>query len=141
MSTDKVKDDPNAISAEQMKKAEEYIEQEEGAVSHYRGWLQTAITFTLVGMSLFHLYAAVGIVPTMILRPIHVGLMLVLVYLMFPVAARFRNRVMWFDVVFALIGAAAIVYLLTGGDDFWDRNSDPNSVDTWLGVAFIVLVL
>src|SRR6266566_3708378 len=86
--------EPAAISAEQLKRAEEYIEQEEGAVSHYRGWFAGVIATMLVAMSLFHLYAAVRIVPPMVLRPVHVGLMLVLVYLMFPVAARFRNRLM-----------------------------------------------
>ncbi len=132
---------PAGISAEQLKKAEEFIEQEEGAVSHYRGWLETGIAVFLVAMSLFHLYAAVWIVPTAVLRPVHVGMMLMLVYLMFPVAKRFRNRVMWFDVIFVLISAATILYLLIGGDDFWDRNNGPNKIDVWLGVAFVLLVL
>jgi len=129
------------MSTEQLKKAEAYIEQEEGAVSHHHGWVETGIALLLVGMSLFHLYAAVWIVPTLVLRPVHVGLMLLLVFLMFPAAKRFRNRIMWFDVLLALLGVATIVYLLTGGDDFWDRNNDPNKLDVWMGVAFALLVL
>jgi len=129
------------LSAEQRKKIEEYIEQEEGAASHFRGWIAGLLAVLLVGMSLFHLYAAAFIVPTNVLRPVHVGLMLTLVFLMFPIASRFRNRIMWFDVVLMLIGVASILYLLTGGDDFWDRNSDPSRLDVWLGLAFIVLVL
>ena len=37
-------------------------------------------------MSLFHLYAAVDIVPAQVLRPVHVGWMLLLVFLLFPIA-------------------------------------------------------
>jgi TRAP transporter 4TM/12TM fusion protein len=132
---------PAEISADQLKKAEEFIEQEEGAVSHYRGWIETTIAVLLVAMSIFHLYAAVWIVPTAVLRPVHVGMMLALVFLMFPAAKRFRNRIMWFDVILLIVGVTTIVYLLLGGDDFWDRNNGPNKTDIWLGVAFIVLVL
>ena len=49
--------------------------------------------------------------------------MLLLVFLLFPIAPRFRNRLMWWDVVCAVLGVATIVYLLLGGDDFWDRNT------------------
>lgn len=129
------------ISAEQLKKAEEFIEQEEGATSHHKGWLSAVLAVLLVGMSLFHLYAAIEIVPTAVLRPVHVGMMLVLTFMLFPAARRFRDRVMWFDVLLALLGAATIFYLLRGGDDFWDRNTVPEQMDVWMGIAFIVLVL
>ena len=50
-------------------------------------------------MSLFHLYAAYAIVPTQELRYTHVAFTLVLSFLLFPLATRFRNRVRWWDVV------------------------------------------
>ena len=92
-------------------------------------------------MSLFHLYAAVDIVPAQVLRPVHVGWMLLLVFLLFPIAPRFRNRLMWWDVVGAALGVATIAYLLAGGDDFWDRNTLPDGSDVFFGVAFVLLVL
>ena len=92
-------------------------------------------------MSLFHLYAAVAIVPAQVLRPVHVGWTLLLVFLLFPIAARYRNRLMWWDVVCAALGVATIVYLLAGGDDFWDRNTLPNHADVFFGVTFVLLVL
>lgn len=130
-----------ALTEEQLKKAEAFVEQEDGATSKHRGWWGAALACLLVGMSLFHLYAAVDIVPTATLRPVHVALMLVLTFLLYPAATRFRHRVMWFDIVAALISVATIGYLLMGGDDFWDRNSGPNTWDIWLGAAFILLVL
>jgi TRAP transporter 4TM/12TM fusion protein len=130
-----------AVTEQQLKAAEKYIEEEEGAASRFKGVLGSFITAVLVVMSLFHLYAAVWIVPTQTLRTVHVGFLLFLTFLLFPLSARFRNRLMWFDVVFALIGVATIVYLLWGGDDFWDRGTLPNRLDIIFGVAFVLLVL
>ena len=131
----------NAVSEDRLRKAEAFIEEEEGAVSRFRGWLGRATTLLLVVMSLFHLYAAVDIVPAQVLRPVHVGFVLLLVFLLFPMAPRFRNRLMPWDVVCAVAGVATIVYLLQGGDDFWDRNTTPDTVDVIFGVVFVLLVL
>ena len=129
------------VAEDRLQKATAYIEAEEGAASRYRGWLATFTTVLLVGMSLFHLYAALEIVPAQVLRPVHVGWTLLLVFLLFPIAARYRNRLMWWDVVCAASGVATIVYLLAGGDDIWDRNTLPNRTDVFFGVAFVLLVL
>ena len=129
------------VAQDRLKAAEQFIEEEEGATSRFGGMLDHAIVALLVAMSLFHLYAAAWIVPTQTLRPVHVGFMLLLVFLTFPAAARWRNRLMWFDVVLALLGVATIVYLLQGGDDFWDRSTFPVRADLFFGVAFLVLVL
>jgi TRAP transporter 4TM/12TM fusion protein len=129
------------VTDEGLKKAEELIEEEEGAISRFRGWLGGATTFLLVAMSLFHLYAAVDIVPAQVLRPVFVGFVLLLVFLLFPIAPRFRNRLMWWDVILAVLGVATIVYLLAGGDDIWDRNVVPNRTDVFFGVTFVLLVI
>src|SRR6476619_6440259 len=129
------------IDDARLAQAEAFIEQDEGAVSKFRGWLGVTTTTLLVVMSLFHLYAAVDIVPAQVLRPAHVGFTLLLVFLLFPIAARYRNRLMWWDVVCALLGVATIAYLLMGGDDIWDRNTQPSQSDMFFGVAFVLLVL
>ena len=129
------------VTDEQLRKAEAFIEEEEGAVSRFRGWLAHATTFMLVAMSVFHLYAAVEIVPAQTLRPVHVGFVLLLVFLLFPIGVRYRNRLMWWDVACAALGVATIAYLLLGGDDFWDRNTTPTDADVAFGVAFVLLVL
>ena len=129
------------VGAAELAAAERYIEAEEGAVSRFRGGLALFTTAALVAMSLFHLYAAVEIVPAAVLRPIHVGFVLALVFLLYPVAARFRNRLMPWDAALAALAVATIAYLLAGGDDFWDRNTLPTSTDRWMGLAFVLLVL
>ena len=101
----------NVIDNETQEKLDAFIKQEEGDSNDYKGILAKFITLVAVGMSLFHLYAAYSIVPTQQLRVIHVALVLFLVFLSFPIAHRFRNRLMWWDVLFA-IGSVAILSLI-----------------------------
>ncbi len=131
----------SAISAEGLRKAEEYVQQEEGAGNRLTGWAGITVMGIAVAMTLFHLYAAYDIVPTQELRYIHVAFVLLLSFLLFPLSDRFRNRIQWFDVIPALAGIAIIVYALAGGDDFTDRAAVPERWDVILGAIFIVLVL
>ena len=118
-----------------------FIKQEEGDANDYRGWIGIFITLVAVGMSLFHLYAAYSIVPTQVLRTVHVGIVLFLVYLSFPIATRFKNRLMWWDVLMAIASLGVVYYILMGGDDFMDRNTSPDPLDLYVGLAFIFLIL
>src|SRR6187431_249697 len=141
---------PDQISDEARRKAEEFIEADEGATNRLTGLAGQVVTGIAVVMSLFHLYAAVAgawpfsdfpIIATQQLRYAHVAFVLVLSFLLFPMAARFRNRIYWFDVVLGLAGAAILIYAIDGGDDFTDRATSPNRLDVVLGVIFMVLLL
>ncbi len=129
------------LSDEARKRVEELIEEEEGAHNRYGGVLAIMLTLAAVIMSLFHLYAAVEIVPAFRLRPIHVAFALVLVFLMFPMARRFRNRLMWWDVIFAAAALGIIGYILYWGDLLGDRATVPTTVDQVVGVTLILLIL
>jgi len=131
----------SAISAEGLRKAEEYVQQEEGAANRLSGWAGTIVTAIAVAMTLFHLYAAYDIVPTQPLRYTHVAFVLVLSFLLFPLASRFRNRIEWFDVLAGALAVGIMGYALWGGDDFTDRAAVPDQWDVILGVMLIVLVL
>jgi len=130
-----------AVSADRLHKAEEFIEQEEGALNRFGGWFGHAITAMAAAMSLFHLYAAFFVVPAETLRAVHVGAALVLIFLLYPIAKRFRHRLMPWDVVLALAAVGAIVYLLLGGEELRDRGSLPNQTDMVVGAVFLLLVL
>ena len=132
---------PGGVSDEALKKAEAYIEEEEGAANRMTGMLAAFLTLVAVLMSLFHLYAAYEIVPTQTLRPVHVGFVLFLSFLIFPVARRFRHRIMWWDWLAALLSVAVVVYALMGGDDFSDRNTMPDPLDIVCGGLLILLIL
>lgn len=132
---------PGSLDKETQRKVEEYIEQEEGAANRLSGWTGHMITALAVIMTLFHMYAAYDIVPTQDLRPIHVGFVMLLVFLLYPVALRFRDKIRWWDVVTALIAVATMAYLVMGGEDLTDRASLPNQTDVAVGAVFIILIL
>src|SRR5712675_2691097 len=134
-------DDVIVVSDEALLKAESFVEAEEGAANRLMGWAGRISTAIAVVMSLFHLYAAYAIVPTQELRYTHVAFTLVLSFLLFPVAMRFRNRVRWWDIVPGIFVVATIVYALWGGDDFTDRATSPDRWDVIVGIVFIVLLL
>ena len=129
------------VDEEALRKAEEFIEKEEGAASHFKGWTDHALTAVAVLMSLFHLYAAQAIIPAQILRAIHVAFVLFLCFLLFPAAQRFRNRIQWFDLALSLLGVSVIAYLLIDFDAFIERAVTPTGWDLFFGVALIALVL
>src|SRR5258706_12747237 len=89
--------DETVVSAEAIKKAEQYIEEEEGATNKLPGALGVMATALAVIMSVFYLYAAYGIMPTHVLRGIHVAFILFLGFLLFPVSKGFRHRIIWWD--------------------------------------------
>ncbi len=132
---------PGAVSDEALHKAEAYVEAEEGAANKLKGWLAPFVVAVAFVMSALHLYTAYAIVPTQTLRPIHVAFVLCLCFLVFPVARRFRHRVMWWDWLAVALSIAIAVYLIQGGDDFTDRNTAPLPWDIALGIGLIALVL
>ena len=135
-------DAPEAVvSEEALLRAEEFIEAEEGAANKFKNWLGVLVTLLAFVMSVFHLYTAYAIVPTQTLRPVHVGFVLSLCFLVFPLASRFRHRVMWWDWIAAALSIAVVAYLILGGDDFTDRNTSPEPWDIVFGIALIVLVM
>ncbi|HEX9278424.1 MAG TPA: TRAP transporter fused permease subunit [Casimicrobiaceae bacterium] len=134
-------DDEILVSADALQKAEAYVELEEGAQNKLRGALGTFVTALAVIMSIFHLYAAYGIMPTHVLRGIHVAFVLFLCFLLYPATKRFRHRVRWWDWLAALAVLVVIGHMLLGGDDFLERAISPNVRDEVLGIALILLVL
>ncbi len=131
----------DGVSDAALARAEEMIEREEGVQNRHRGWLAALVGTALVVMSLFHLYTAYYIVRPEHLRATHVAFVLALTFLIFPVARRFRHRVMWWDWLLAAGGIATTVYLIAGGDDFFDRSILPTDWDVAFGVLLVVLVL
>src|SRR5258705_1701339 len=130
--------DVGAVSEAQLRKAEEFVAAEEGVVNRLAGWAGTIVTAIAIAMSLFHLYAAYDIVPTQPLRYTHVAFVMVLCFLLFPLASRFRNRICVWDVVAAAASVAILGYAIWGGEDFTDRATSPLPLDIVMGVVFIV---
>ena len=132
---------PAELAEDTREQIEKYIEEEEGAFNRLGGWVGTAIAAVAVIVSFFHLYAAYEIVPAHVLRPAHVGMVLFLCFLLFPMAKRFRDRIRWWDYLLAAASAGTILYVLSQGAYFGDRATMPTTTDYLVGVAFVVLLL
>jgi TRAP transporter 4TM/12TM fusion protein len=129
------------ISEEALKEAEKYIEEEEGPSRRLTGRMDVFITAVAVVMSLIHLYAAIGVIMTQVLRGIHVMFVLFLSFLVFPSFKRFKNRITWYDFILALLAVAVIAYMLIDFEDFIYRSVVPNFWDKLFGVILILLIL
>src|SRR5215467_1410556 len=81
------------------------------------------------------------IITTQPLRYAHVAFVLMLSFLLFPMSARFRDRTRWWDIAAGVMGAAILVYVVEGGEEFTDRATMPTHLDVVLGVIFIILLL
>jgi len=104
---------PVAVSDEALQRAEQYVEEEEGAANKLKGWLGAFVRLVAFAMATFHLYTAYAIVQAQVLRLVHVAFVLFLCFMVFPVARRFRHRVMWWD---WLAGALAIAIVVSAQD-------------------------
>ena len=136
-----IQDQTPALDEKTQREVESLIRQEEGDSHQYKGFLAIFLTLAAVAMSLFHLYAAYSIVPTLQLRVVHVGFVLAILFLSFPIAAKFKNRLMLWDIVLAGLAIATAFYILQGGDDLADRNTAPLQLDIIFGIIFILLIL
>ncbi len=136
-----IQDQTPALDEKTQQEVEALIRQEEGDSHQYKGFLAIFLTLAAVAMSLFHLYAAYSIVPTLQLRVVHVGFVLAILFLSFPIAAKFKNKLMLWDMVLAALAIATAFYVLQGGDDLADRNTAPLQLDIIFGVIFILLIL
>ena len=129
------------VTEEQLKKVEEVIEKEEGVTRKPGFFWNVVITVLAVFTSLFALYCVVGTITTQMLRGVHVGLVLVLIFLHYPAARKFRSKVNVVDVILALLAAACIGYMLIDFEDFIYRAVTPNIWDIVFGVILILLIL
>ncbi len=138
------------LDTETAKRVEELLEEDEGATNRIGGVIGQLLVWAAVLSSLFHLYAAAAgswpftlapIIDTQLLRPLHVAIIMALVFLYFPLAKSFRNRITVFDWIAALLSIGVIVYIVSQGDEFGERAIAPTTLDFAIGVTFLVLLL
>lgn len=129
------------LSEEQERKIERLIEEEEGVARKMTGVWSAIITVLAVWMSLFAVYSCIFPVTTQILRAIHVLFLLVLSFLHYPMAKRYKGKINAVDLLLVLLSIGCIGYMLFDFEEFIYRAVTPEPWDKILGVVFILLVL
>ncbi|MDE7241352.1 TRAP transporter permease [Desulfovibrio sp.] len=109
----------------------------------FRGWLKIFISCVCIVFSGFQLFtAATGLYPPQIQRSIHLGFVLVLIYLLYPARADGnKHRLNWYDVLLAAAGAAVCGYIIWNYDTIVLDAGPPTEMDFIFGCASILLVL
>lgn len=103
-----------------------------------------AITVMGIALSLFQLYAA-GVQPLGLFfqRPIHLGFVLVLCFLIYPVFGRYRARgpLGWIIGGILIVMSVAVGAWLPLHIDTIANQVFPRDVDVWMGIVTIIVVL
>lgn len=104
-----------------------------------------ALLLTVVGVasSLFHFYTAgYRPLPAMEQRPVHVGLMLFLCFLIYPATKAGRDRQpTLFDLLLSVVGAGSAFHLAWTYEDIVMRGGFPTQMDLIVGTIFCLTVL
>ncbi|HHY71445.1 MAG TPA: TRAP transporter fused permease subunit, partial [Thermoanaerobacterales bacterium] len=114
--------------------------------SDYRvltGFSAKIVAAIAIAFSVFHLYTgAVGVLDAMIQRSIHLSFGLCLIFLLYPARKEWpRNRVHPVDVVFAILGAAAPMYIIVFYQELVLRAGTVTTMDYIVGLIAIILVI
>ena len=109
----------------------------------FQGWLKVFISCICIVFSGFQLFtAATGLYPPQIQRSIHLGFVLVLIYLLYPARATDdKHYLNWYDVLLAAAGAAVCAYIIWNYDVIVLDAGPPTDLDFIFGCAAILLVL
>jgi TRAP-type uncharacterized transport system fused permease subunit len=127
-----------ALSPEEI---ESLVEQFEAPTRTLSGRLKPAATVLAVAMSLFALYAAVETVNALAVRALHLLFALVLIFLFYPAARRFKIRVNVWDWALMAGALASVGYVAWFANDLQFRAAVPNVLDLALGAICLFLVL
>ena len=127
-----------ALSQEEI---ESLIERFEAPTRALAGYPRKAATVLGVAMSLFALYASIETVNALAVRALHLLFALILIFLFYPAARRFRTRVNLWDWVLMAGGLASVGYVAWFANDLQFRAAVPNFLDLILAAICLLLVL
>jgi TRAP transporter 4TM/12TM fusion protein len=107
------------------------------------GWQALLVTVVSIGLSLFHLWTAgMGLMPQTIQLSIHLGLILFMVFLLYPGHKKAsRDRIPWYDFLLALAAAYAVMYHVIYYNELVLRPGLPTTMDIIVGFTGIALLL
>jgi len=101
------------------------------------------ISFIAISFSLYHLYtAALGPPATLKHRSLHVAIVLLLIFLLYPAKRNMdRTKLVWYDIVLALVSLLTTIYIIVDYLGIIQRGGIPNQLDIIFGFALMILVL
>ena len=104
--------------------------------------INNAISAVLILFSLFQLYTTLWTIPIQKLRPIHLGFVLLLVFLLYPAARRLRkDRIPWYDAIMAFMALGCVLYIPFNYEYVIQNVGNYTPMDIAVGVVGILLLM
>jgi TRAP transporter 4TM/12TM fusion protein len=106
------------------------------------GW-QAAVYITGIAMSLFHVWVyTFGVMPGIYRNAVHLGFVLIMVFLLSPVSKKHPEKFMSLDVILALLSAAVALYIILFEEQLHlERSSIPILRDYLFAALAVILLL
>jgi len=110
-------------------------------VSQANKQVPLVVALLYVGFVTWSLYGAVVPIETYLFRMVHMAFIFALAFLVYPTSKEVGSRTRWLDVGLAILGTITIAYPLLDLDSFIRRSTLPETVDFWLGIAAVILLV
>src|SRR4030042_3683399 len=131
---------PGQVSIE---KSKEIAEGADYGARRLYGPLLYISTGIPLAMSCFQLYtAAFGTLTGMLQRSVHLCFAIILCFLFYPMTKKSKKKTIpFYDVIFAILGGWAAIYVTVFYADLVQRIGNPNMLDMVMGVITILCIL
>lgn len=131
------------LSVEEQKKLLEKFDTESRFRHFNIPWMVRLVTFFAVGLALFHLYTSfAGPLVTLKHRALHTGVILVLVFLLYPSRKKApQNRASVIDFMLAVLALSTIAYIFIDYMGIVNRMGLPSTTDIVFSLLMVILVL
>ena len=117
--------------------------QEHGHTRNLAGWALKTVVCAAIAFSAYQLMVA-GFSPlsSLVTRAFHVGFLLLITFLLYPVVQRAKpqTHIPWYDWVLALTGFGLAFYHWIYEADLIQRSGDPTMIDLVVGSVVVLLV-
>ena len=113
----------------------------ESAFRTLTGFRGAILSVILILFSMLQLYSTWRIIPSTHMRPIHLGIVLMLAYLLYPARRKSRkDRLPWYDAVLAVLSLAIYLYQVVNFSKI-AMQFGYTDFQLYLGLAGIILLL
>jgi TRAP transporter 4TM/12TM fusion protein len=123
--------------------AERLVQEAEFGARELAGWSFWLSGAAALGMTAFQVWtAALGTLPGVLQRSVHLAFAIALGYMFYPAAKAARQRrIPWYDLALGALGAWTALYVTIHHTAILSRVGTPEAQDIVAGIVLIVLVL
>lgn len=135
-------DDYNNMTEEEIQELLSKFDRE-SRFRKYKGFLAYLIRFGAVSFSLFQLYTAIfGQLASQMQRSVHLAFALGLIFLLYPMTSKLKkDKLPWYDIILSATGIFVGLYWVIEYKDLVLRAGAYTSLDIFVGLLAILLVL